>query len=300
MHDRRPRHDAGARARAAERAGLQSASVSIDGIEATHDRAARRHRLVRRCARRGGQPARRRRPRVGQHADQQAVDGGAARRAGDDHRARRAQLADPAHRRDGPRRRSSRSVLLQPYDLLELFPLLATPASALRRGRRPALARQQHRLLRPVRVDAARQRCRAATWRRAAPACSAHRASRPTARSRAARRWRPSRGAGGNVRDARAATTSGSAPRRCASSAVAPSTICGATAATCYYADVCTAGCTWTSEALFGKPGNNPMCHHRALEMQRVGKRERFVQIARAPGVPFDQAKFSLIVEDIE
>jgi radical SAM protein with 4Fe4S-binding SPASM domain len=68
---------------------------------------------------------------------------------------------------------------------------------------------------------------------------------------------------------------------------------------TCYYAEVCKAGCTWTSEALLGKPGNNPMCHHRALEMQRVGKRERLVQIERAPGVPFDQGKFELIAEDI-
>ena len=41
--------------------------------------------------------------------------------------------------------------------------------------------------------------------------------------------------------------------------------------ASCYYADVCKGGCTWTSEALLGKPGNNPMCHHRALEMQRAG-----------------------------
>jgi radical SAM protein with 4Fe4S-binding SPASM domain len=67
----------------------------------------------------------------------------------------------------------------------------------------------------------------------------------------------------------------------------------------CYYADVCKAGCTWTSEALLGKPGNNPMCHHRALEMQSAGKRERLVQIQRAPGLPFDQSLFELIVEDI-
>jgi radical SAM protein with 4Fe4S-binding SPASM domain len=68
---------------------------------------------------------------------------------------------------------------------------------------------------------------------------------------------------------------------------------------TCYYADVCKAGCTWTSEALLGKPGNNPMCHHRALELQRAGKRERLVHIARAPGVPFDHARFELVVEDL-
>ena len=47
-------------------------------------------------------------------------------------------------------------VLVQPYDLLELFPLLADAEEALRRARRAALAGQQHRLLRAVRVDAAR------------------------------------------------------------------------------------------------------------------------------------------------
>lgn len=67
----------------------------------------------------------------------------------------------------------------------------------------------------------------------------------------------------------------------------------------CYYAEVCLGGCTWTAEALLGKPGNNPMCHHRALEMQRMGKRERLVQIERAPGLPFDQGKFELVVEDL-
>ena len=40
---------------------------------------------------------------------------------------------------------------------------------------------------------------------------------------------------------------------------------------TCYYAEICMGGCTWTSHALFGRPGNNPMCHHRALEMDKAG-----------------------------
>jgi radical SAM protein with 4Fe4S-binding SPASM domain len=69
---------------------------------------------------------------------------------------------------------------------------------------------------------------------------------------------------------------------------------------TCYYADVCRAGCTWTGFSLFGKPGNNPLCHHRALEMRRLGKRERLVQIERAPGEPFDNGRFEIIVEDIK
>ena len=67
---------------------------------------------------------------------------------------------------------------------------------------------------------------------------------------------------------------------------------------TCYYADECRAGCTWTSHVLFGRPGNNPYCHHRALEMQRAGKRERVVRTEEAPGLPFDNGRFSLILED--
>jgi radical SAM protein with 4Fe4S-binding SPASM domain len=60
---------------------------------------------------------------------------------------------------------------------------------------------------------------------------------------------------------------------------------------TCYYASLCEAGCTWTSESLLGRPGNNPMCHHRALELQRAGKRERLVRAESAPGRPFDQGR---------
>jgi hypothetical protein len=48
---------------------------------------------------------------------------------------------------------------------------------------------------------------------------------------------------------------------------------------------------------LFGKAGNNPYCHHRALEMQRKGVRERVVLSAQAPGLPFDHGQFQLIEE---
>ncbi len=69
--------------------------------------------------------------------------------------------------------------------------------------------------------------------------------------------------------------------------------------ATCYYADECRAGCTWTADSLFGKPGNNPYCHHRAVEMQREGVRERVVRVEEAPGLPFDSGRFELIVEPL-
>jgi radical SAM protein with 4Fe4S-binding SPASM domain len=66
----------------------------------------------------------------------------------------------------------------------------------------------------------------------------------------------------------------------------------------CYYADTCRAGCSWTSHVLFGRPGNNPYCHHRALELLREGKRERVVRSHAAEGKPFDYGRFELVIED--
>ncbi|MCS6901137.1 MAG: radical SAM protein [Myxococcales bacterium] len=65
----------------------------------------------------------------------------------------------------------------------------------------------------------------------------------------------------------------------------------------CYYADTCRAGCSWTSHVLLGRPGNNPYCHHRALELLREGKRERVVRLAPAPGEPFDYGRFQIVEE---
>jgi radical SAM protein with 4Fe4S-binding SPASM domain len=70
--------------------------------------------------------------------------------------------------------------------------------------------------------------------------------------------------------------------------------------AECYYGDECRAGCTWMTTSLFGRPGNNPYCHHRSLEMDRRGKRERVVLASPAPGAPFDHAQWELVVEDAE
>jgi radical SAM protein with 4Fe4S-binding SPASM domain len=68
---------------------------------------------------------------------------------------------------------------------------------------------------------------------------------------------------------------------------------------TCYYADECMSGCTWTSFVTLGKPGNNPFCHHRALELLRQGKRERLVRSSEAPGQPFDHGIFEIVVETV-
>src|ERR1044072_6127886 len=68
----------------------------------------------------------------------------------------------------------------------------------------------------------------------------------------------------------------------------------------CYYADVCKAGCTWTTHVLFGRAGNNPYCHHRALELSKQGLRERIAQVEKAPGTPFDHGRFELILENAD
>lgn len=65
----------------------------------------------------------------------------------------------------------------------------------------------------------------------------------------------------------------------------------------CYYKDLCRGGCTWTAHVFFGKPGNNPYCHHRALELEARGLRERLELTQAAPGTPFDHGVFEAIVE---
>ncbi len=65
----------------------------------------------------------------------------------------------------------------------------------------------------------------------------------------------------------------------------------------CYYADVCMAGCTAAAEPLLGRPGNNPFCHHRALMMDREGLRERIEQVQSASGGGFDNGLFRVVRE---
>ena len=67
----------------------------------------------------------------------------------------------------------------------------------------------------------------------------------------------------------------------------------------CYYADVCRGGCTWTSHSLLGRPGNNPYCHYRVLELQKQGLRERIVKRREASPASFGVGEFELIAEQI-
>ncbi len=67
--------------------------------------------------------------------------------------------------------------------------------------------------------------------------------------------------------------------------------------AECVYGDTCLGGCSFTSHAFFGRPGNNPYCHFRALEHARRGLRERLVPADPADGTPFDCGLFEIVVE---
>ncbi len=185
--------------------------------------------------------------------------------------------------------------LLQPYDLLELFPLLEQLAARCQAadvllwpGNNVGYFGPLETTLRGTLPRGHHVGCGAGIWGIGIEADGTIKGCP----SMATATW-----GSGNVRDARLVEIwERSAPMRFNRGRGVESL--WGYCATCYYADVCKAGCTWTSEAFLGKPGNNPMCHHRALELQRQGKRERFVQIARAPGLPFDQAVFELIVED--
>jgi radical SAM protein with 4Fe4S-binding SPASM domain len=69
--------------------------------------------------------------------------------------------------------------------------------------------------------------------------------------------------------------------------------------ADCYYAEVCRGGCTWTADSLFGRRGNNPYCHYRVLKLAKRGLRERVVKVEAAPQSPFATGLFQLIEEPI-
>jgi radical SAM protein with 4Fe4S-binding SPASM domain len=69
---------------------------------------------------------------------------------------------------------------------------------------------------------------------------------------------------------------------------------------TCTFAATCLGGCSFTAHAVFGRPGNNPYCHYRARTLARNGRRERLVPRTPAPGAPFDNGTFDLIEEPLD
>ena len=66
---------------------------------------------------------------------------------------------------------------------------------------------------------------------------------------------------------------------------------------TCEFGELCRGGCSWTAHVFFGRRGNNPYCHHRSLVHLRRGRRERLTLASPAPGQPFDHGVFDLLEE---
>lgn len=284
------------RAKAAAEAGLQSASVSIDGLEETHDRlrgvqgSFRAALAAMRNLRNAGvrvstntQINRLSMPELPAILELLAENGGHSWQI---------QLTTAMGRGgDEP------EVLLQPYDLLELFPLLGDlkkrcdelkvrvwpgnnigyfgPYESVLRGRMPKghmYSCGAGRSTLGIEADGGIKGCPSLTTEE----------------------W-----TGGNIRDNKLKDIWERAePLRYTRDRTVEKDLWGF-CKTCYYAEECRAGCTWTTQVLLGKPGNNPYCHHRALEMQREGKRERVVKVEEAPGLPFDHGRFEIVVEDI-
>ena len=70
--------------------------------------------------------------------------------------------------------------------------------------------------------------------------------------------------------------------------------------AECPFGEVCMGGCSFTAHAFFGQPGDQPYCHFRAMEMKRRGLRERLVPTTPANGLPFDNGLFEIVREPFD
>jgi radical SAM protein with 4Fe4S-binding SPASM domain len=276
----------------ARAAGLMAASVSIDGDEAAHDRqrgaGSYRAAMAAMAALHGAgvrlfcntQINRISAP-VLEHVLEAAAAAGA--------RAWQIQLSVPAGRAaDDP------GFLLQPYDLLEIFPRLAAMKARcdalgviLFPGNNVGYFGPHETTLRGHHPRGHGGSCSAGLSTLGIESNGAIKGcpSLPT------RAW-----TGGNVRDASLeAIWERSAPLRHMRDR-AQDELWGY-CRECYYADTCKGGCTWIATTTLGRPGNNPFCHHRALEMDRQGKRERVVPVSAAPGEPFDHGTFEIVVE---
>ena len=281
------------------RAGMSRVSVSIDGLRAAARRHAGQARLVRAGHGGAGPPARggarRLAPTPTSTArNQQDLEGLYQHLKAHGVRSWQVQLTAPLGRAaDHP------EMLLQPYDLLDLLPridrlkqrgwregLLIMPGNNLGffgpeelrlRSQRPGDGDsfggcQAGRFVMGIESDGAVKGC----------------PSLPTAAY-----------VGGNAWRGRHACARSGRRRPSCTSPAATSQLWGH-CASCAFAEVCRGGCNFTAHAFFGRPGNNPYCHYRALQLQRQGLRERIVPAAPAPGTPFDHGRFALVEEPFD
>lgn len=276
-------------------AGLRTISVSIDGLERTHD--------VLRGAKGAWQAASDAARRIADSPIQLGTNSQINRLSmpelpalanllvdiGTD--AWQIQLTVPMGRAaDRP------DVLLQPYDLLDLFPMLVWIKQSrlkpngirLQPGNNVGYFGPYEHLLRPGGESGAHWGgCKAGTWVLGLEAdgkikgCPSLPSTEYT---------------GGNIREMTIADAVAHTEQLTAIGERTREDLWGY-CADCYYGDQCLGGCTWTAHCLMGEEGNNPYCIHRALQFDTDGKRERLVKVEDAPGDPFDNGRFELVVE---
>lgn len=284
------------RAEQAAKAGLLNAAVSLDGLEATHDRQRALAGSFRAAVRALGHLHDAGIPvsvntQVNSWSWQELP--GLLEVLIEQHvRAWQLQLTVPMGRAaDRP------EILLQPYQLLEVFPLLAslypradTAGVAVFAGNNIGFFGPYERLMRQRMPGQHTASCGAGKTVLGLEANGTIKGcpSLPTAA------W-----AGGNLRENSLRDVWERSAQLRYTRDRTPEDLWGY-CRECYYAAECMGGCTWMAHGLFGKPGNNPYCHHRALELQRVGLRERVVLRERAPGSPFDHGVFELVSEPFD
>ncbi len=64
----------------------------------------------------------------------------------------------------------------------------------------------------------------------------------------------------------------------------------------CEFGGICRGGDLWTAHVFFDRPGNNPYCHHRSLVHAARDQQERLILAQAAEGVPFDNGVFDIEV----
>lgn len=69
---------------------------------------------------------------------------------------------------------------------------------------------------------------------------------------------------------------------------------------TCPFAKSCLGGCSFTAHSILGKTGNNPFCHFRAKSLAKLNIRERLVLKEKAPSKPFDNGIFEIHEEPFD
>jgi len=105
--------------------------------------------------------------------------------------------------------------------------------------------------------------------------------------------------AGGNIRDKSLAEILAESPELTFNDELGTDHLWGFCAG-CEFAEICRGGDTWTAHVYFDRDGNNPKCHHRALHHEARGLRERLVMRETAAGVPFDNGEYEIEIHDAE